>query len=99
MNSYEVLYIITPELDEEATLFSKGKRHSVCRFCKKKKTEEFYPDGTLAKDLDNDPDDVKELQAELKLLGLYKKELTGKFDRATIDAPTSPRNMPLPAMV
>ena len=74
------------ETIEDATDFSKGKRQSACRFCQRKKTEEFYPEGTLAKDLDNDPDDVKELQAELKLLGLYKKELTGKFDRATIDA-------------
>ena len=74
------------ETIEEATDFSKGKRQSACRFCKRKKTEEFYPEGTLAKDLDNDPGDVKELQIELKALGLYKKELTGKFDKATIDA-------------
>ena len=74
------------ETIEEATDFSKGKRQSACRFCKRKKTEEFYPEGTLAKDLDNDPEDVKELQIELTVLGLFKKDITSKFDKATIDA-------------
>lgn len=74
------------ETIEEPTDFSKGKRQSACRFCKRKKTEEFYPEGTLAKDLDNDPEDVKELQIELTVLGLFKKDITSKFDKATIDA-------------
>ena len=74
------------ETIQEATDFSKGKRQSVCRFCKRKKTEEYYPDGTLAKDLDNDPDDVKALQIELKALGLFKKDLSGKYDKATAEA-------------
>ena len=74
------------ETVKEPTDFSKGKRQSVCRFCKRKKTEEFYPDGTLAKDLDNDPEAVRELQAELKILGFFKKDITSKYDKATIDA-------------
>ena len=74
------------ETIEEATDFSKGKRKSECRFCKRKKTEEFYPEGTLAADLENDPDDVKALQIELKTLGLFKKDASGKYDRATADA-------------
>lgn len=73
------------ETVKEPTDFSKGKRQSVCRFCKRKKTEEFYPDGTLASDLDNDPEAVKELQAELKVLGFFKKDLTGKYDKPTIE--------------
>ena len=74
------------EVLEEATAFSKGKHRSACRFCGRKKTEEFYPDGTLGAKLDNDPDEVKALQSELKKLGLYRGEVTGKFDNATENA-------------
>ena len=65
----------------EATDFSKGKRSSFCRFCGKTKTEDFYPEGTLADDLDNDPEAVKALQSILSGMGLYKGKLTGKFDK------------------
>ncbi len=74
------------EILEPATDFSKGKRESVCRFCKRKKTEEFYPAGTLAKELENDPDEMKALQTELKALGLYNREPNGKYDKATVEA-------------
>ena len=70
----------------EASDFSKGKQESVCRFCKRKKTAEYYPEGTLAKDLDNDPEAVRELQAELAALGFLKKDITGTYDKATIEA-------------
>ena len=74
------------EITEEPTDFSKGKRQSACRFCNRKITEEFYPDGTLARKLENDPETVMALQAELKALRLYKGEITGEFDKATEDS-------------
>ena len=74
------------ETVEPATDFSKGKRQSVCRFCKRKKVADYYPDGTLAKDLENDPEDVRDVQIELKALGLLKKDPSGKYDKATADA-------------
>ena len=68
----------------EPTDFSKGERTASCRFCKKTKKEKFYPDGTLAKDLNNDPAKVKELQAELKARGFFSGKLTSKFDAETV---------------
>lgn len=71
---------------EEATDFTKGKQRGECRFCKRVKTVEFYPEGTLAKDLENDPYRVGALQSELKKMGIYKKDPTGQYDNATIEA-------------
>ena len=74
------------EITEESTEFSKGKRQSFCRFCNRKITEDFYPEGTLARTFENDPETVRALQAELQVLGLYKGEATGEFDKATENA-------------
>jgi hypothetical protein len=74
------------EIIEEATDFSKGKRKGVCRFCKRVQTTEFYPEGTVAKDLENNPYRVGPLQSELKTMGIYQPDPTGQFDNPTIEA-------------
>ena len=66
-----------------ATDHSKGKRASSCRFCGKKKTEEFYPEGTLAPDLDNPPEEVRALQSVLALLGDFSGKADGKYGKQT----------------
>ena len=70
----------------EPTDFSKGKKTASCKFCGKKKTESFYPEGTLAIDLDNDSGAVKELQGTLAGMGLFKGKASGDFDKATASA-------------
>ena len=49
-------------IEIEPTDFSKGTRSAECRFCHKEKKEDFYPDGTLGRKLENNPDAVKNLQ-------------------------------------
>ena len=75
-----------PEIIAEATDFAKGKQKGECRFCKRVRTVEFYPEGTLAKDLENDPYRVGVLQSELIAMGTYKKDPTGQYDNATAEA-------------
>ena len=74
------------EITTPATDNSKGKRTSKCVYCGKKKTEEFYPEGTLAADLDNPAGEVKELQNLLDLIGLHEGKSSGKYDRATVSS-------------
>lgn len=74
------------ETVKEATDFTKGKERAACKYCGKKKTREFYPDGTLARDLENDPEKVKELQGVLSGMSLYSGKLTGSFDKGTVSA-------------
>ena len=70
----------------EATDHSKGKRSSACEFCGKKKNEEFYPEGTLAPDLDNPPGEVANLQNILQVLGDYSGKADGKYGGKTASA-------------
>ncbi len=69
--------------DKKATEFSKGSRSATCRFCGTTKKEAVYPYGTLAEGLENDPEAVKALQAELAAQGSYKGLVTGQYDYAT----------------
>ena len=73
-------------IEIEPTDFSKGTRSAECRFCHKEKKEDFYPDGTLGRKLENNPDAVKNLQTELAARKLYKGKITGEFDKATESA-------------
>ena len=72
------------ETIREATDFSRGKKQAVCKFCGKKKAEEFYPEGTLAADLDNDAGAVKELQSIMTSMGVYSGKISGSFDKKTV---------------
>ena len=74
------------KITTEATDHSKGKRSSACDFCGRKKTEEFYPDGTLAPDLDNPPGEVAELQRILTVLGDFSGQADGKYGKKTSSA-------------
>ena len=74
------------EITTPATDNSKGKRTSKCVYCGKKKTEEFYPEGTLAPDLNNPAGEVRELQGILGLLGHFDGKDTGKYDKKTASA-------------
>ena len=76
------------EILEEATDFSKGKHRSACVFCNREKTEDFYPEGTLGRKLENDPDTVMALQSALTDLKLYKGSISGEYDKATENAVT-----------
>ncbi|MBR1407474.1 MAG: DUF11 domain-containing protein [Clostridia bacterium] len=74
------------KITTEATDHSKGKRSSACDFCGRKKTEEFYPEGTLAPDLDNPPGEVAELQRILAVLGNFNGQTDGKYGGKTSSA-------------
>lgn len=74
------------EITTPATDNSKGKRTSTCVYCGKKKTEEFYPNGTLAEDLNNPAGEVRELQGILALLSHFEGKTTGKYDKKTASA-------------
>ena len=71
---------------KEATDHSKGKRASACVFCGKKKTEDFYPDGTLAPDLPNSEKEVAELQSVLDQMGFFDGKITRRYDKQTSSA-------------
>ena len=74
------------ETVKEPTEFTRGKERSSCRYCGKKETRDFYPEGTLARDLENDPGKVKELQELLSGMSLYSGEASGEFDKDTATA-------------
>ena len=74
------------EIIKEPTDHSKGRRKSSCVFCGKSKTEDFYPDGTLAPDLDNSDSAVRGLQTALRDIGLYGRKISGKYDQSTSNA-------------
>ncbi len=69
-----------------ATDYTKGRRSAVCSFCGKSREEEFYPDGTLGAELENDPEAVKALQRELLRLGFFAGKVSGKYDASTTAA-------------
>ena len=75
-----------PEMEtvREATDFSRGRRSAACTLCGKKITEEFYPEGTLAADLENDPLMVTKLQGVLAAMKMYSGSPTGVMDKATV---------------
>ena len=74
------------QITKEATDHSKGKRTSACVFCGKKHSEDFYPEGTLAPDLDNPPDKVQDLQSTLAMMGFLNAKPSGKYDKKTVTA-------------
>ena len=74
------------QITTAATDNSKGKRTAACVYCGKKKTEEFYPDGTLAADLNNPAGEVREMQSLLGLLGHFDGKDSGKYDKKTVSA-------------
>ena len=68
---------------EEATDHAKGTRTRTCKRCNKKQTEEFYPDGTLYKDIKNKSAEVKHLQQMLADLDFLNDKVDGKFGKKT----------------
>lgn len=68
---------------EEATDHTKGTRTRTCKRCSKKQTEEFYPDGTLYKDIKNKSAEVKHLQQMLTDLDFLNDKVDGKFGKKT----------------
>ena len=68
------------------TDFTQGERKGRCSVCGREQTEKYYPAGTLEAELDNDPEDVKQLQLALNAEGIYKGSITGKYDKATANA-------------
>ena len=70
-------------ITEEATDHSKGTRTRTCRLCKKKQTEEYYPEGTLYKDIKGHSDEVKDLQQKLTDLDCLNDKVDGKFGKKT----------------
>ena len=70
-------------ITEEATNHTKGTRTRTCKRCSKKQTEDFYPDGTLYKDIKNKSDEGKNLQQLLTDLGYLNDKVDGKFGKKT----------------
>ena len=70
-------------ITKEATDHTKGTRTRTCKRCSKKQTEEFYPDGTLYKDIKNKSDEVKHLQQMLTDLDFLNDKVDGKFGKKT----------------
>lgn len=68
---------------EEATDHSKGTRTRTCKSCSKKQTENFYPEGTLYKNIKNKKNEVKELQQLLTDLGFLNDKVDGIFGSKT----------------
>lgn len=80
------------QITQQATEFSKGRRTAVCSVCGTTLREEFYPEGTLSRDLENDPAAVRLLQLELKAQGFYDGKATGKYEDTTFSAVRSAQN-------
>ena len=74
------------EVTRKATEFSKGTRSATCRFCGTTKRADIYPWGTMAEGLENDPEAVKILQAEMADIGAYNGLVTGNYDYRTGNA-------------
>ena len=75
------------KITKEATDHSKGTRTSACIFnCGKKKTEDFYPDGTLAPDLANDAAEMEDFQNTLALMGYYDGKIDRQYGKQTSSA-------------
>ena len=70
----------------QATDFSKGRRTAVCAFCGITLQEDFYPEGTVFRDTENDPEAVRAIQYELKEQGFYQGKVTGEYGDSTVSA-------------
>ncbi len=73
------------EISVAATDSAKGVRSSKCIHCGKERTEEFYPEGTLYRDI-KDKEAVKELQTWLSECGYLNDKIDGIFGKKSEQA-------------
>ena len=70
----------------EAGDFSMGKRSHRCKNCGYTATEEYYPEGTIYRDGDNDAEAVTKLQNQLTDLGYYTGKIDGEFGKQMLQS-------------
>jgi len=72
------------KVTQEPSDHTLGKRERTCKYCNRKEKDDFYPEGTLYKNIKNKKAEVKALQQQLKDLGYSKSGVDGSYGSKTV---------------